>query len=188
MTRVAATLCAGGEGDAPVQDGKGRLTWGGAKGTRTPNPLLAKQVRYQLRHGPWVPTPRAGQERQLAEAGFGGAERTSSVASAHSSCSARWSRTFFWTTMAPAATMATTSNFLNTGVSSGRHVVVGLRGLEPLTSSLSGKRSNRLSYRPQPRRDRLSHAGEPHQNAGSSTDQSSVSVSWIPPTSAEQML
>lgn len=25
---------------------------------------------------------------------------------------------------------------------------VGLRGLEPLTSSLSGKRSNRLSYRP----------------------------------------
>ena len=28
------------------------LTCGGAKGTRTPNPLLAKQVRYQLRHGP----------------------------------------------------------------------------------------------------------------------------------------
>ena len=27
---------------------------GGAKGTRTPNPLLAKQVRYQLRHGPSV--------------------------------------------------------------------------------------------------------------------------------------
>jgi hypothetical protein len=26
--------------------------------------------------------------------------------------------------------------------------MVGLRGLEPLTSSLSGKRSNRLSYRP----------------------------------------
>ena len=25
---------------------------GGGKGTRTPNPLLAKQVRYQLRHGP----------------------------------------------------------------------------------------------------------------------------------------
>ena len=31
---------------------KGPLTCGGAKGTRTPNPLLAKQVRYQLRHGP----------------------------------------------------------------------------------------------------------------------------------------
>jgi hypothetical protein len=30
------------------------LTRGGAKGTRTPNPLLAKQVRCQLRHGPVV--------------------------------------------------------------------------------------------------------------------------------------
>jgi hypothetical protein len=29
----------------------------GAKGTRTPNPLLAKQVRYQLRHGPVVLLP-----------------------------------------------------------------------------------------------------------------------------------
>src|SRR6478672_164550 len=41
-------------------------------------------------------------------------------------------------------------------------VVVGLRGLEPLTSSLSGKRSNRLSYRPgwlrgARRRERLPH-------------------------------
>ena len=31
------------------------LTRGGAKGTRTPNPLLAKQVRYLLRHGPGSP-------------------------------------------------------------------------------------------------------------------------------------
>src|SRR3954454_12888842 len=30
---------------------------GGAKGTRTPNPLLAKQVRYQLRHGPGCAGP-----------------------------------------------------------------------------------------------------------------------------------
>jgi hypothetical protein len=29
-----------------------RTSTGGAKGTRTPNPLLAKQVRYLLRHGP----------------------------------------------------------------------------------------------------------------------------------------
>ena len=29
-----------------------RLTRGGANGTRTRNPLLAKQVRCQLRHGP----------------------------------------------------------------------------------------------------------------------------------------
>src|SRR5262245_27828815 len=35
-----------------------------------------------------------------------------------------------------------------------KHVVVGLRGLEPRTSSLSGKRSNRLSYRPLHRLDR----------------------------------
>ena len=39
------------------------LTRGGAKGTRTPNPLLAKQVRYQLRHGPkraGGPIPESG--------------------------------------------------------------------------------------------------------------------------------
>ncbi len=38
------------------------LTRGGAKGTRTPNPLLAKQVRYQLRHGPGSrgPIPECG--------------------------------------------------------------------------------------------------------------------------------
>ena len=52
----------------PSSSGRGRLCWsnknrGGAKGTRTPNPLLAKQVRYQLRHGPahaaacFVPEP-----------------------------------------------------------------------------------------------------------------------------------
>ena len=33
------------------------LTWGGGEGTRTPNPLLAKQVRYQLRHGPATTGP-----------------------------------------------------------------------------------------------------------------------------------
>jgi hypothetical protein len=30
---------------------------GGANGTRTRNPLLAKQVRYLLRHGPWQSFP-----------------------------------------------------------------------------------------------------------------------------------
>ena len=30
----------------------GPFPFGGGKGTRTPNPLLAKQVRYQLRHAP----------------------------------------------------------------------------------------------------------------------------------------
>jgi hypothetical protein len=36
----------------------------GAKGTRTPNPLLAKQVRYLLRHGPSAsrgPSPRVAR-------------------------------------------------------------------------------------------------------------------------------
>lgn len=28
------------------------FSYGGGTGTRTPNPLLAKQVRYQLRHAP----------------------------------------------------------------------------------------------------------------------------------------
>jgi hypothetical protein len=49
---------------------------------------------------------------------------------------------------------------------------VGLTGLEPVTSSLSGKRSNRLSYRPvkQPdqaaggRRRRLPHLEQRLQN------------------------
>jgi hypothetical protein len=49
--------------------GKGPLTCGGAKGTRTPNPLLAKQVRYQLRHGPENTEPartrRAGGIRRI---------------------------------------------------------------------------------------------------------------------------
>src|SRR5690348_9592986 len=38
---------------------------------------------------------------------------------------------------------------------------VGLRGLEPLTSSLSGKRSNRLSYRPGGGSEPDSHTSRP---------------------------
>ena len=48
-------------------------------GTRTPNPLLAKQVRYQLRQGPVV-GPRAGQAVEMV----GQALSTLSVASAQS--------------------------------------------------------------------------------------------------------
>jgi hypothetical protein len=39
--------------------GNSRLTWsfvGGAEGTRTPDPLHAMQVRYQLRHSPKAAT------------------------------------------------------------------------------------------------------------------------------------
>ncbi len=66
----------------------GRL--GGAKGTRTPNPLLAKQVRYQLRHGPEVVRCARPVGFQFAAAAgtSPGPAATSSVASAHRSRSA----------------------------------------------------------------------------------------------------
>jgi hypothetical protein len=41
------------------QIGRGPLTCGdvgGAEGTRTPDPLVANEVRYQLRHSPMVRT------------------------------------------------------------------------------------------------------------------------------------
>ena len=41
----------------------------GANGTRTRNPLLAKQVRYQLRHGPLGEDPH--RFRQLLVNGVG---------------------------------------------------------------------------------------------------------------------
>ena len=43
------------------EPGKGILTCGfigGAEGTRTPDPLVANEVRYQLRHSPVVRTKR----------------------------------------------------------------------------------------------------------------------------------
>ena len=49
---TAVLLWGTGLKEALANKRKGPLTCGGAKGTRTPNPLLAKQVRYQLRHGP----------------------------------------------------------------------------------------------------------------------------------------
>ena len=66
--------------------------------------------------------------------------------------------------------------------------VVGLGGLEPPTSSLSGMRSNRLSYRPgslAPRADARSRWGTPTGKvtaSGRATGQSvSLSVTSIPP-------
>jgi hypothetical protein len=46
------TFCCTDQKVHPPSRGKPGLTRGGANGTRTRNPLLAKQVRYQLRHGP----------------------------------------------------------------------------------------------------------------------------------------
>jgi hypothetical protein len=39
------------------------LTWcfGGAEGTRTPDPLHAMQMRYQLRHSPGIAAVSGGQ-------------------------------------------------------------------------------------------------------------------------------
>src|SRR5690606_10004037 len=108
---------------------------GGGEGTRTPNPLLAKQVRYQRRHAPGAGC-RPGQPWSVT---------TSSVASAHRSRSACCSWSFLASATAPRATTASPSKrFTMTPGGSG----VGLTGLEPVTSSLSGKRSNRLSPRP----------------------------------------
>ena len=52
MSTVAVLRWSQGTEKALSYERKGPVTCGGAKGTRTPNPLLAKQVRYQLRHGP----------------------------------------------------------------------------------------------------------------------------------------
>ena len=52
VTPTAVLRWGTGTEEALSVERKGPLTCGGAKGTRTPNPLLAKQVRYQLRHGP----------------------------------------------------------------------------------------------------------------------------------------
>ncbi len=80
-----------------------------------------------------------------------------------------------------------------------RPVWVGLRGLEPLTSSLSGKRSNRLSYRPAShrpgkpgRRERLPHRGSAAQTGrpvlATAQRSSSARVTSRPPSSAAARL
>gem|GEM_PF-1714166 len=88
---------------------------------------------------------------------------------------------------------------------------MGLRGLEPLTSSLSGKRSNRLSYRPVRHLQRARNSSRESQArdarryptavvpcktaryvplscGGGGGLQSSVSVICRPPTRLEQTL
>ena len=54
MSTTAVLFSSTGGKEALPAERKEPLNCGGAKGTRTPNPLLAKQVRYQLRHGPRV--------------------------------------------------------------------------------------------------------------------------------------
>jgi hypothetical protein len=68
------------------------------------------------------------------------------------------------------------------GVSDLLGYLVGLRGLEPLTSSLSGKRSNRLSYRPD--RAPTSSASARrigYRKLGLAAQSDSLSVTSMPP-------
>ena len=141
MTVTAALCRCTSTEEALYEERSGPLTCGGAKGTRTPNPLLAKQVRYQLRHGPrcGVEWPSAGRVGPHVVGGLGPEVLLSPLV----------------------------AHLLLDGDRAGRRgdedeqflehekvlrligaVMVGLTGLEPVASSLSGKRSNRLSYRP----------------------------------------
>ncbi len=206
---VAATMCAGGAKKTLLRSGKGPLTCGGAKGTRTPNPLLAKQVRYQLRHGPWGGDSRRTSSvcgRCLRSAG--GADVVGGLGP----------QLLLGPLVAdllldrdPAGDGGREDEqLLEQRVSSGwNEVVVGPGGLEPPTSSLSGKRSNRAELWARQHRDRAGyprairgHKTAPEQGLWescarrsvrgapetSAAGQSSVRVSWMPPTSAEQML
>ena len=108
----------------------------GANGTRTRNPLLAKQVRYQLRHSP------VGDLQSSA------VSVTDVHRSALSERSTRTCRTTMPTaTTDPTATQHVTHFFMMSSAQT-RLRMVGLGGLEPPTSVLSGLRSNLLSYRP----------------------------------------
>jgi hypothetical protein len=96
--------------ETPSDERKGPLTCGGAKGTRTPNPLLAKQVRYQLRHGPsdTEPAPtREGEGGRHPKIQFFG----ESVASAQSLFSACLAFTCFWIAITPTAVATTRRSF-----------------------------------------------------------------------------
>lgn len=126
----------------------------GANGTRTRNPLLAKQVRYQLRHSP------IGDPQSSA------VSVTDVHRSALSERSTRTCRTTMPTaTTDPTATQHVTHFFMMSSAQT-RLRMVGLGGLEPPTSVLSGLRSNLLSYRPN--RHPCGHSDIVHSNALSS--------------------
>lgn len=103
-----------------------RLTWGfagGAYETRTRNPLLAKQVRYQLRQGPVRREPRVWP-RGPPGGSVGGRPRpqeraTGSVASAHRACSERLSSSLRLVRTAPAAARASRTIFFTVCLRSG---------------------------------------------------------------------
>ena len=129
------------------------LSFGGGTGTRTPNPLLAKQVRYQLRHAPemellqYIPPGRV-----FKPSCSGWSYSTLSVEAFQTDFSAAVSCHFLKAkTPAAVAAAIAISFFTVSPCRCGQPFSwssVGVPGLEPGTSSLSAKRSNRLSYTP----------------------------------------
>src|SRR3954468_4931728 len=86
---------------------------GGGERTRTPNPLLAKQVRCQLRHAPGGPGVRRGPRSPHGHL-------TGSVTSAQRACSARSDSTLRQTAKPAAARSTRAKSFFTTSSNSAR--------------------------------------------------------------------
>ena len=153
------------------------FSYGGGTGTRTPNPLLAKQVRYQLRHAPIRSNPSIIPHVQAGNYQFGpgpSASRPCRLTCSRDPSGLRIPAPFYrpGRLRLPLLQLpATSSQAPHSGSVLPEPLCgsVGVPGLEPGTSSLSAKRSNRLSYTPRcligPRYDCTAHPG-PISNRG----------------------
>ena len=110
----------------------GYVLSGGARGTRTPDPLLAKQMRYQLRYSPF----RAGNPLQVLPYSRIIAKVICRIHQPGEKHPDKQQFESLFQIYLPGRLLEQTS------------LAVGLAGLEPATSVLSGLRSNQLSYRP----------------------------------------
>ncbi len=97
---------------------------GGAREARTPDPLLAKQVLSQLSYG-----PRPDDSGKMSDDSLKGADAPQPFA-------------------LPEDSREATPQNLASAPCLPPSDMVGLAGVEPATSPLSGVRSNHLSYRP----------------------------------------
>ena len=129
-----------------------RLSMGGDGGTRTPNPRLAKAVLCQLSYVPEIHVggPILGPDLELAVRSAQVRRRgglrpqvllLAPLTPAANECSSRGDQR-------GNSEQLSRHKALLTSRRSRRTPAVGLGGLEPPASSLSGMRSNRLSYRP----------------------------------------
>ena len=151
---------------------------GGDEGTRTLNPRLAKAVLYQLSYVPGSGCGRVPGEDSAGRSGGLTPEvglcLRGTLAAHHqqSDQGDEYERDKF----------PHDEFLLPHGASS-----VGLAGLEPATSSLSGMRSNRLSYRPPAPREATAR---PHRvpNCLAVHQSGSDSVTSMPPTRSVAML